>query len=70
MDYEHHFNRFSEVFSSFKTENKDGHLAMDLSRSFYVAMSNAILKRDYVKDTEKITELKALNDAYNHSFPA
>lgn len=70
MDYENHYHGFLEVFSNFKTDYKDGHLAKDLSRRFYVSLSNSILKRDYVRDTEKITELNALNDSYYHSFPA
>ncbi|WP_340004448.1 hypothetical protein MHH52_21955 [Paenibacillus sp. FSL K6-0276] len=69
MDYEDHYQRYIESFNQIKEEQQDPDMAMNISRRFFIAIVNHILKRE-ISDSEKLTQIKAMNDAFSTSITA
>jgi len=70
MDYEYHYQRFLKSFNQIKSENDDGYRARNFALRVYVGVANSILQTNYTNESEKITELNGLNEAFNSSFSA
>lgn len=70
MNYEYHYQRFLKSFNQIKSESDDEHRARNIAMRVYVGVTNSILQANYTNESEKITELNGLNEAFNSSFTA
>ncbi|AIQ17044.1 hypothetical protein H70357_10515 [Paenibacillus sp. FSL H7-0357] len=70
MDYEFYYRHNLNTFGEYKDAYKNKFEARSMSSRFFVLKVNRIFERTETSDEEKLTEIRAMNDAFNDSFPA
>lgn len=70
LDYELYYRISLNTFSEYKNSYKNKFEARSMSRSFFVLKVKSIFERTETSDEEKLTEIRAMNDAFNDTFPA
>ncbi|ETT45246.1 hypothetical protein C162_21958 [Paenibacillus sp. FSL R7-269] len=70
LDYDFYYGHSLNTFSEYKDAYKNIFEARSMSSSFFVFMVKSIFERTGTSDEEKLTEIRAMNDAFDNSFPA
>lgn len=70
MDYEYYYKIYEGFFTSNKSERDDLWYASCYCGRLMATFINSIFKiHDHKSESEKLMEIKAMNDAYQNTFP-
>lgn len=69
MDYERYYKSYFEIFMREKASREDFWYSSCYCGKLVTVFLGSIFNKDYDSDTEKFEQIKALNDAYQNTFP-
>ncbi|AIQ26939.1 hypothetical protein P40081_28640 [Paenibacillus sp. FSL P4-0081] len=68
-DYERYYNSYFEIFTREKESREDLWYASCYCGKLLASFLRNILIKNYDSESEKFEQIKALNDAYQKTFP-
>lgn len=69
FDYESYYNSYFEIFTREKASREDLWYSSCYCGKLLTVFLKSILEKNYDSDSEKFEAIKALNDAYQNTFP-
>ncbi|WP_375104920.1 hypothetical protein ACDZ28_13505 [Paenibacillus sp. RS8] len=69
LDYEFYYGHSLKTFSEYKDAYESKYEARSMCSRFFVLKVKSVFVRTNISDEEKFNEIRAMNDAFNDSFP-